>query len=60
MPVKALQSDCNPPLLSAPRLAVLMVTGMLTACGGGSGGGDDKPPLVAPNTHTVTRALPPR
>ena len=55
-----LGSDCNAPLLSVPQLAALMVAGMLTACVGGSGGGDDKPPLVVPDTHTVTRALPPR
>ena len=60
MPVKSLEGDCNTPLLSAPRPAVLMVVGMLIACGGESGGGDDKPPLVVPDTHTVTRALPPR
>ena len=60
MPVKSLEGDCNAPVLSAPRLAVLMLAGMLTACGGGSGVGDDKPPLVALDTHTVTRALPPR
>ena len=46
--------DFAAPLLSAPRLAALMVAGMLTACGGGSGGGNDKPPPVVSDTHTVT------
>ena len=54
MPVKSIQGDCNAPLLSAPRLAALMVAGMLTACGGGSGGRDDKPPPVVPDIHTIT------